>query len=180
MFTRGMKVALALVAVTVGIAAWRALPAASGPDGLGAGEVADIVALIHHDQQGIVLAHQAEAQSPTASTRDRADALAHSFQQQAATLTRALDVSRVPPRQRLIDTTRLAVADAGAVGCDLMPGDAVSRLAATAPAGFDARFSDLMGRHLVGGVAMAASVLSSEGLRGSERAGIRAEQERLS
>jgi uncharacterized protein (DUF305 family) len=175
-----VQVALALVAATVGLAAWLVVPASSEADRLGGWEIAAIVALIHHDQQGIVLANQAAAQSPTPSTRSRAGALADSFRRQAVALTGILDASRVPIRRRLVDTTRLEVDDAGAVGCDLMPDDAVSKLAAAAPAEFDARFATLMRRHLVGGSGMARSMLESGILGEDARAAIHTTQDRLS
>ena len=180
MFPRALRVVPAVVVVTVGIAAWRVLPAASGSDRLGSRAIADIVALRHHDQQGVVLAHQAEAQSPDPTTRARADALASQFRRQALALTRVLDAARVPTRQRLVDTTALEVADADAVGCDLMPDDGASRLAAATPEAFDARFSTLMRRHLVGGARMAVPVLADDRLDAAHRADIRAAQARLS
>jgi uncharacterized protein (DUF305 family) len=179
--TRSVPIAVAVVAlVTVGVVAGRAVPANSEPDRLGRREIAAIVALVHHDQQGVVLAHQAEAQSPSAATRARAGSLARTFRRQSAALTGALDRSRVPTRQRLVDTTRLEIADSGAVGCDLMPDDAVSRLAAATPGEFDATFETLMGRHLVGGVGMARPVLGSDALGRGARGVLRTTQARLS
>jgi hypothetical protein len=180
MFPRALGVALAIVAVTVGVTASQLLPAASESDRLGPRAIADVVALRHHDQQGVVLAHQAAAQSPDPATRARAVALASQFRRQELALTRVLDQARVPPRRRLVDTTALEVADADAVGCDLMPDDAVSRLAATPPEAFDARFSTLMRRHLVGGARMATSVLANDRLGRAHRAHLRAAQTRLS
>ena len=179
MTARPLVAVVAAVTVTVGIAAWRVLPASSGSDRFTARDVAGVVALLHHDQQGIVLAHQAEAQSPLASTRDRAASLAGDFQWQARALTGVLNAHRVPTDQRLVDTTRLDIVDAGAVGCDLMPKDAVSNLAATAPIDFDATFTTLMGRHLVGGLHMAATVLDGPRLDASQRAAVRASQRAL-
>ncbi len=176
MTARSLVAALAAVALTVGIAAWRVLPAASGSDGLATGEVAAAVALLHHDQQGIVLAHQAEAQNPLPSTRARAVVLADGFTRQAAALTAVLDAHRVPVGARLVDTTRPHVDDGGAVGCDLMPKDAVSDLAGAPPVEFDAKFTTLMGRHLVGGIPMVASVLGGTGLSPSQRHAVRAPQ----
>ncbi|MGZ8751583.1 MAG: DUF305 domain-containing protein [Acidimicrobiia bacterium] len=179
MAARSMAVVLAVVAVTAGLAAWRAVPASSGPDRLGTREITDIVDLLHHDQQGIVLAHQAEAQSSLTSTRHRAESLADGFQRQARALTAVLDAHEVPIGERLVDTTRLDIADENTVGCDLMPGDAVSNLAATTPAEFDARFSTLMERHLVGGVRMAATVLDRAELSAKHEAAVRGSQEPL-
>ncbi len=180
MSARSIGIAIAVVAATVAIVAWQVLPAASSSDRLDPAVISEIVALRHHDQQGVVLAHQAEAQSPGASTRDRADVLAMQFRRQAQVLTRVLDAARVPARQRLVDTTALEVADDSAVGCDLMPDDLVSRLAAAAPADFDATFSRFMERHLVGGAGMAEPVLRSDRLGAAHRADIRATQARLS
>jgi hypothetical protein len=187
MRTRSTPAALvaAVLLTAVALGGCAAVATASGPTAVGAGRlgprgVADVVALLHHDQQGIVLAHQAAAQSPSAATRNHADGLADRFQRQAAALTGVLDASRVPMRQRLVDTTRLAVTDATAVGCDLMPDDAVSQLAATPPAAFDARFSTLMRRHLVGGIRMAASVVANDALDGPSRTTIQRAQEHLS
>jgi hypothetical protein len=178
MSTRSIGVVIGVVAMTAGITAWRVVPAGSGSDRLGSREVGDVVALLHHDQQGIVLAHQAEAQSPAASTRRRAASLADDFREQARVVAAVLDAHAVPIHDRVVDTTRLDVADTPTVGCDLMPDDAVSRLAATAPEDFDARFSKLMDRHLVGGVAMAAAVVDAD-LGARYAAALRASQEGL-
>ena len=171
---RPLLAALVVTAATVGIVAVSVLPASSGPDGFPSRATVDIVALIHHDQQGIVLAHQAAAQSPTAATRTHAESLAERFAAQADALTAVLDAHRVPIGHRLVDTTRLDVGNPDAVGCDLMPKDAVSDLAASAPATFDSTFTTLMGRHLVGGIRMAAAVhdtgiLTASQLRAVER-----------
>ena len=155
------------------------LPASSGSGGLAPGAIADVVALIHHDQQGIVLAHQAEAQSPDGPTRIRATALADDFDRQARALSAVLDAHRVPIRNRLVDTTHLDVGDQKAMGCDLVPKDAVSNLAATAPVDFDARFTLLMGRHLVGGIRMAAAVDNGDGLTSGQRVAIQRPQRTL-
>jgi len=179
MIARSRAVGFGVVALTVAIALWRVVPASSESDRLAPHEVADVVALLHHDQQGITLAHQAAAQSPAASTRRRSSALAGRFQVQARALTAALDAHHVPTRERLVDTARVDVVDESAVGCDLMPSDAVSRLAATPPDEFDAQFSSLMGRHLAGGRAMAAAVLEHAAL-GAELDGVvRGSQEGL-
>ncbi len=154
-------------------------PAASGSDGLAPREIADVVALIHHDQQGIVLAHQAEAQSPTATTREYAAALAAHFDDQTRVLNKVLDVHRVPVRRRLVDTTRLHIAAPDAVACDLMPKDSVSGLAATAPGAFDATFTTLMGRHLVGGIRMAAAVDGATDLTPRQRTAVQRLQQEL-
>ena len=176
MTSRPLVAAFAAVAVTVGITAWRVLPAASGSDDLATGEVAAVVALLHHDEQGIVLAHQAEAQSPLPSTQARATVLADGFGRQAAALTAVLDAHRVPVGARLVDTTRGHVDGGGATGCDLMPKDAVSDLAAAPPVEFDAKFTTLLGRHLVGGIPMVASVLGGSGLSASQQRAVRAPQ----
>jgi Domain of unknown function (DUF305) len=179
MAMRPLLATLVVAAVTAGIVAVRVLPASSGSDGLSPGVVADVVALIHHDQQGIVLAHQAEAQSPDDPTRIRATGLADGFALQARALTTVLDAHRVPIRSRLVDTTHLDVGDPNAMGCDLMPNDAVSNLAASAPVDFDARFTLLMGRHLVGGIRMAAAVHDSGGLTPGQLAAVQRPQRTL-
>lgn len=176
---RVLFAALAVVTATVGIAAGRVLPPSSGAHGFEAHQVADVVALLHHDQQGIVLAHQAEAQSPLDSTRARAGVLAAGFEHQARALTAVLDAHRVPTRSRLVDTTHLDGGDPNAVGCDLMPKDAVSDLAAAAVVDFDAKFATLMGRHLVGGVGMADTVLDRGRLTAGQRAAVQAPQRTL-
>ena len=180
MTLRPLLATLVVAAATVGLVAACVLPASSGPDGLTPHEVVDVVALIHHDQQGLVLAHQAEAQSPTAATRTRAVTLADNFERQARALTAVLDAHRVPVRRRLVDTTRLGIADPTAVGCDLMPKDSVSDLAASAPATFDATFTTLMGRHLVGGIRMAGAVRGAADLTPTQREAVERPQRELS
>jgi hypothetical protein len=176
---RQLRVGVGVVVVVVGIGAVRVLPASSGSDRYRPSAVAHVVALLHHDQQGIVLAHQAQAQSPSTPTRARAAALAASFRRQARALAAVLDAHDVPMRQRLVDTTRLEVADENAVGCDLMPDDALSRLAAAAPVDFDERFAELMDQHLVGGTRMSDSVLDGSGLSADQRAAVRRPQQAL-
>jgi hypothetical protein len=175
--------AIGTALTTIGLASG-ALPgfATSGTTGLAAPARTEIVRLLHHDQQGIVLAHQAEAQSTSQATRTRAAMLAADHRRQADTLTRLLDRRRVPDRRRLLaPSAARADRDAAvpAMACDLMPDDAVSRLAAAPAAAFEAEFTSLMERHLVGGALMARRALALGELSPADRAAVRASQARL-
>jgi hypothetical protein len=132
--------------------------------------VAIAVAVIHHDQQGVVLADQAAAQSTDAGLRDRARRRADAYRRHHAAVAAVLDRAGVPPGDRLSGGDRVARSRRAELGCDLMPGDAVSRLAALAPDAFDARYRRLMRRHRAAGRALEHRLVGSELLTGADRA----------
>ena len=106
------------------------------------------------DQQGLAMANQAVAQSLSPAIRSSAAVLAVAYSTRLDAIRTLLDQGGISPRAALaapLDPPADRVVGDGAMNCDLLADDEISRLADAPPEAFDAVYRELAARHAVGG-----------------------------
>jgi uncharacterized protein (DUF305 family) len=137
----------------------------------GASRTATIGAVIRlwvHDEQGVALAHQAQAQSGSPEIRSLAGRIAVAHQAEADMLGARLDAAAVPVADRF-DVAAVGERPASAFRCDVAPDDEVAVLADADGPRFDHLFRSLILRHLAGGDALADVALAGAEQQESHR-----------